>query len=416
MAKKKEERTHALLSASSAKKWIHCPPSAKLEDSIPDEESPYAAEGTLAHSICELKLSRLFTDRNMTDRTYKSRLKKLQENELYAPEMEGYTDEYVDYVSGIALSFPTAPFIRIEQRVSYSNWASEGFGTVDCIMIYGSELHIIDFKYGKGVPVNAEGNYQLALYALGAYQEYGFLFGIENVHLHIIQPRIPNNSSWGTTLKELLVWGEKVVKPAAEKAFKGEGDFRPANYCSGDRENYCREGFCKAYGRCRATMDKHMELFQDAWDEEKKQRKLPPMISWEEAGAILKKAQFLKSWVENLEKICLDRIVSGGEVPGWKIIEGRSNRTIPDTDTAFKELVDAGYAEEILYNRKPVTLSELEKLVSREDRENILQKYIVKPQGAPKLAPEDDGRPAMVIRKVSAEEAFGGANTYKEER
>lgn len=416
MAKKKEERTHALLSASSAKKWIHCTPSARLEDSIPDEESPYAAEGTLAHSICELKLSKLFTDRNMTDRTYKSRLKKLQENELYSPEMDGYTDEYADFVSGIALGFPTAPFIRIEQKVSYSNWAPEGFGTVDCIMIYGSELHIVDFKYGKGVPVKAEGNYQLALYALGAYQEYGFLFNIENVHLHIIQPRIPNNSSWSTTLKELLVWGEKVVKPAAEKAFKGEGDFQPADYCKGDKENYCKDGFCKAYGRCRATMEKNMDLFKDAWDEKNNSRKLPPLLSWEEVGQLLNKAMFLKSWVENLQKISLERIVSGQEVPGWKAIEGRSNRKIGDVDSAFKELAEAGYAEEILYDRKPIALGELEKLVSKEDRENILQKYIVKPQGAPTLAPEDDKRPAMVFQRVSAEEAFGGANTYKEEK
>lgn len=414
MGKKKEERTHAVLSASSAKKWIHCPPSARLEESIPDEESPYAAEGTLAHSICELKLSKLFIDKNMTERTYKSRLKKLQENEYYAPEMDGYTDEYVDFVSGIAFGFPTVPFIRIEQKVSYSNWAPEGFGTVDCLIIYGGDLHVIDFKYGKGKSVKSEGNYQMALYALGAYQEYGFLFGIENVHLHIMQPRIPNNSSWSTTLKELLLWGEKVVKPAAEKAYKGEGEFRPADYCRGDKENYCADGFCKAYGRCRATMEKNMELFDAAWDKESNQRKLPPLLSWEEVGSLLKKAMFLKSWVANLEKISLNRLVSGEEVPGWKIIEGRSNRTVADPDAAFKELAEAGYDETVLYTKKPAAVGELEKLLSKEDRENILQKYIIKPQGAPTLAPEDDRRPAMVIQRVSAEEAFGGENVYKE--
>lgn len=411
---KKEERAHALLSASSAKKWIHCPPSAMLEASIPDEDSVYAKEGTLAHSICELKLSKLFTDKNMTERTYKSRLKKLQGNELYQPEMEGYTDEYVDYVSGIAFRFPAVPFIRIEETVHYSSWAPEGFGTVDCLIIYGNDMHIIDFKYGKGVPVKAEGNYQLALYALGAYQEYGFLFNIENVHLHIVQPRIPNNSSWSTSLKELLTWGEKVVKPAAEKAIKGEGEFRPADYCSGDKTNYCREGFCKAYGRCRATMEKNMALFEDAWDGQGNTRKLPPLLSWEEVGHLLKKAMFLKSWVENLEKISLERIVSGETVPGWKIIEGRSNRTIPDPDAAFKELMEAGYEEAVLYDKRPLPLNSLEKLVSKEDKQNILAKYIVKPQGKPTLAPEDDARPEMVLKKISAEEAFGGENSYKE--
>lgn len=411
---KKKEREHALLSASSAKKWIHCPPSARLEESIPDQDSVYAKEGTLAHSICELKLSKLFTDKNMAERTYKSRLKKLQDNELYQPEMEGYTDEYVDYVSNIAFSFPAAPFITVEKRLDYSPWAPEGFGTGDCIIIYGKDLHVIDFKYGKGVPVKAEGNYQMALYGLGAYNEYGMLFGIENVHFHITQPRIPNNSSWSTSLKELLVWGEKVVKPAAEKAFKGEGEFQPADYCNGDKENYCKDGFCKAYGRCRATMDKNMALFEDAWNKEENRRKLPPLLSWEEVGQLLKKAMFLKSWVENLEKISLERIVSGEEVPGWKIIEGRSNRVLSDSDMAFKELMDAGYDEEVLYDKKPLPLGTLEKLVSKEDK-GILARYIIKPQGKPTLAPEDDARPAMVIERVSAEEAFGGKNSYKEE-
>lgn len=414
MGKKKEERAHALLSASSAKKWIHCPPSAMLEDSIPDEGSPYAKEGTLAHAICELKLQKLFTDKNMTDRTYKSRLKKLQQDESYAPEMEGYTDEYADYVSNIAFSFPGTPFVAVEKRLDYSPWAPEGFGTGDCIIIYGNDLHVIDFKYGKGVPVSAEGNYQLALYALGAYHEYGILFPIEKAHLHIVQPRIPNTSSWSTTMRDLLVWGDAVVKPAAEKAFKGEGEFCPADYCRGDAENYCRSGFCKAYGRCRATVEKNMDLFREAWDEEQNRKKLPPLISWEEAGALLKKAMFLKDWVQKLENAALDEIVAGGEVPGWKIVEGRSNRKLSDADAAFAELVQAGYDEAILYERKPVALGELEKTLTKEHKQEILSKYIVKPQGKPTLAPEDDKRPAMVLQKVSAEEAFGGDNTYSE--
>ncbi len=412
MGKKKEERAHALLSASSAKKWIHCPPSAMLEDSIPEVESPYAKEGTLAHAICELKLQKLFTDKNMTDRTYKSRLKKLQQDEFYAPEMEGYTDEYADYVSAIAFGFPAVPFVAVEKRLDYSPWAPEGFGTGDCVIIYGKDLHIVDFKYGKGVPVKAEGNYQLALYALGAYHEFGILFPIEDVHLHVVQPRIPNSSSWSTTLKEILSWGETVVKPAAEKAFKGEGEFRPADYCSGDTENYCRSGFCKAYGRCRAAADKNMGLMKKAWDKEQNQKRLPPLISWEEAGKLLKEAMYLKEWVQKLEGAALDEIVAGGQVPGWKAVEGRSNRRLSDADSAFAELVDAGYEEAVLYRREPVALGELEKMLSKEHRQNILSKYIVRPQGKPTLAPEDDKRPAMVLQRVSAEEAFGGDNEY----
>ena len=412
MGKKNEERAHALLSASSAKKWIHCPPSARLEEGIPEEESPYAKEGSLAHQICELKLQKLFTDKNMTGRTYKSRLKKLQQDGAYSPEMEGFTDEYADYVSGIAFGFPGTPFVAVEKRLDYSPWAPEGFGTGDCVIIYGNDLHIIDFKYGKGVPVKAEGNYQLALYALGAYHEFGMLFPVEKVHLHIFQPRIPNNSAWSTTLKELLAWGEAVVKPAAEKAFKGEGEFRPADYCKGDTENYCESGFCKAYGRCRATMERNMGLFKEAWDESQNRKKLPPLISWEEAGRLLKRAMFLKAWVQELEGAILNEIVSGGGVPGWKAVEGRSNRKLSDADAAFAELAQAGYEEAVLYKREPIALGELEKMVSKEHRQSILSKYTIKPQGKPTLAPEDDARPAMELRRVSAEEAFGGGNAY----
>ena len=409
---KAKERKHALLSASSAKKWIHCPPSARLEDSIPEEESDYAKEGTLAHNIGELKLQKLFTDTNMTSRTYKSRLKKLQQEEHYTREMESVTDEYVDYVSGIAFGFPSAPFVAIEKRLDYSPWAPEGFGTGDCIIIYGKELHVIDFKYGKGVPVKAEGNYQLALYALGAYHEFKALFQIEEVHLHIVQPRTSNISLWSTTLEEILSWGELVVKPAAEKAFKGEGDFRPADYCKGDTDNYCKSGFCRAYGRCRATADRNMELFKQAWNEKENKANLPPLLSWEEVGKLLKEAMFLKTWVQNLEKAALGELVAGKEVPGWKVIEGRSNRTLSDADSAFAELMQAGYDEAALFKKEPVTLTELEKLLSKEDKQTILSKYNTKPQGKPTLVPEDDARPAMTVHRTSAVEAFGGENLY----
>lgn len=414
MGKKKEEREHALLSASSAKKWLYCTPSAVLEDSIPDEESRYAKEGTLAHSICELKLSKLFTDKNMSERTYKSRLKKLQGDEMYQPEMDGFTDEYVDYVSEIAFGFPAVPFVAVEKRLDYSPWAPEGFGTGDCIVIYGRDMHIIDFKYGKGVPVSAEGNPQMGLYGLGAWNEYGVLFSVEDVHFHIVQPRIPNSSSWTTTLEELLSWGELFVKPRAALAYRGEGEFRPADYCSGDRKNYCKEGFCKAYGRCRATADKNMALMKDALDPGTDAIRRPELLSNEEIGDILKRAQFLKDWVNKLEAHALAELVKGGKIPGWKIVEGRSVRELSEPDKVFRGLVEAGYDEAVLYNRKPIPLGELEKLVPKEQRGDLLVPYIVRPRGKPTLAPEDDRRPAMQPQ-VSAEEAFGGKNSYKEE-
>lgn len=418
MGKKKEERAHALLSASSAKKWLYCTPSAVLEDSIPEERSGYAEEGTLAHSICELKLSKLFTDKNMSDRTYKGRLKKLQAAELYQPEMDGYTDEYADYVSSIAFGFPAQPFVAVEKRLDYSPWAPEGFGTGDCIILYGADLHVIDFKYGKGIPVKAEGNPQMALYGLGAYNEYGTLFGIENVHFHIVQPRIPNYSVWTTTLRELLDWGELFVKPRAALAYKGEGEFRPADYCSGDKANYCKEGFCKAYGRCRATADKHMALVKEAektLDAASGYTKVTPLLSGEEVGGLLKKAQFLKDWVNKLEAYALGELVKGGSIPGWKLIEGRSVRELRDVDKVFEGLIKAGFEEAVLYNKKPIPLGELEKLLDKNQRTELLEPYTIKPPGKPTLVPADDKRPAMQLA-VSAEEAFGGANEYKEDK
>jgi hypothetical protein len=407
---KKNEPAHALLSASSAKKWLHCTPSAKLEAEIPEEPSAYAAEGTLAHSIGELKLRKRFVDKNMTDASYKKKMTALKKAEGYQAEMDGYTDEYLDYITSIAYGFPTAPMVAIEKKLDYSRWAPEGFGTGDCLILHGTDLHVIDFKYGKGIPVSAENNPQMMLYALGAYNELAFIYGTKTAHLHIMQPRIPNNSHWKISIDDLLRWGETVVKPAAEKAFKGEGEFRPAG--NGDAENYCKTGFCKAYGRCRATVQKNMALMEEAW-KDGTGAVLPPLISWAEAGALLKKAQFLADWVKKLEASALAEIVSGGSVPGWKIIEGRSNRCLDKFDALAKKLQEIGYDEAILYEKKPIGLTELEKLLSKEEKGSLLKEYIVKPQGKATLAPEDDKRPAMQL-KTTAAEAFGGDNAYKE--
>lgn len=407
MAKNNAERQHALLSASGAKKWINCPASARLEETLPDEESTYAAEGTLAHAMGELKLTKLFVDKNMTDRAYKTRLNKLAKDPLYQKEMDGYTDQYVDYVTGIAYGFESAPFVAIEKRLDYSDWAPEGFGTGDCILIHGSELHVMDFKYGKGVPVSAEDNPQMKCYGLGALKEFGTIFPIMTVTLHIIQPRINNCSSWSITWQELTRWGEEVLKPAAEKAYAGGGACNPGSWCD--------EGFCKLRATCRARAEKHLALMDKAVDPHPAGNtimQLPPALSNDEVGAILKDAQFLGSWVKKLEAFAADEIAAGRDIPGWKLVEGRSNRTLTDQEQAFTELRDAGYDETLFYDQVPLSLTKLEALITKEDKASILAKYITKPQGKPTLVPADDKRPAMQLR-VSAVEAFGGTNTYQ---
>lgn len=181
------ERKHALLSASSAKMWLACPPSARINAEFADESSSYAEEGSLAHAICELKLKQQYI-KPQSRATFRKKLKALQERELYQKEMEGYTDEYVDYIAKLVHEFDAEPYIQTEKRVDYSHIAPEGFGTADCILIGGGQLHIVDFKYGKGVPVSAEANPQLKLYALGALQACQMLYPIETIVLHIVQP------------------------------------------------------------------------------------------------------------------------------------------------------------------------------------------------------------------------------------
>ena len=406
MAKNNEERTHALLSASSAKKWMNCPASARLEEQLPDEESEYAAEGTLAHAICELKLTKLFIDRNMTDRTYKSRMSKLQKDPLYQKEMDGFTDMYVDHVMEIANSFPVAPTVAVEKRLDYSAWAPEGFGTGDCILVAGTELHVVDFKYGKGKPVSAEDNPQLKLYGLGALREISIIFPIRTVVLHIVQPRNGGISVWSIDRQELEAWGENEVKPRAKIAYDGTGSCVPGAWCD--------DCFCKLRATCRARADANLSLMEIAEGHGGSVMNLPPTLSNEEVGAILKRAQFLASWVKKLEDYAQKEILAGRSISGWKLVEGRSNRTLSDTDAAFEALKQAGYEEAVLYERVPLTLTKLEAVITKEHQNSILKNYIMKPPGKATLAPEDDKRPA-ISQGVSAEEAFGGQNTYKKE-
>ena len=407
MGKKTEERKHALLSASSAKKWLNCTPSARLEDALPDEQSEYAAEGTLAHSMCELKLAKQFTDKNMPDKTYKSRLNKLMKDPLYSKEMDGFTDAYADYITGIAYNFPSTPYVAVEKRVDYSPWAPEGFGTCDCILIHGTGMHVCDFKYGKGKAVSSRENPQLMLYALGAWNAFRMIYPIKTVALHIIQPRIDNTSSWETGVDELLRWGDETVKPQALKAFRGEGECVQGKWCD--------DCFCRLSATCRARAEENMALMKDARNAAgtgDSLMKLPPQLGNGEVGALLKRAQFLKAWVSKLEAYAQGEILAGRDVPGWKLVEGRNNRTIQNIDAAFEELCAAGYPEAVLYKMQPVALGDLEKLLEK-DHKKILEKYIVKPPGKPTLVPEDDKRPAISPVSI-AEGAFGGENAYKE--
>ena len=381
-----EEKKHALLSASSSHKWLVCPPSAKLEEQFENKTSPYMAEGTLAHEIAEFKARNYFLG-GITKRSYNAQMKKFEKEEYYDKEMQAHTDTYLEYLKGLALQTSTKPFVAIEQVVDYSKYVPEGFGTADFLMIYGDTLHIIDFKYGKGKLVEADDNPQMKLYALGALEQFKMLYPITKIKMSIVQPRKDNISEFEMPAGMLEMWGNTVVKTQAEKAFKGEGEFTPGEHCWA----------CKAKGVCRARNDKNLQAYEEA--------KNTAILTNAELGQVLLKTEGLADWVKDLENTALEQILAGNEVEGWKAVEGRSNRKITDIDKAFEILAANGIEEALLYERKPIGLTELEKVVGKKKLTQAIGDYIEKPKGAPALAKASDKRENY--KRSSAEEDFG---------
>jgi hypothetical protein len=307
--------------------------------------------------------------------------------------MDGYTETYVDYILGIVHSHTVKPYLAIEKRVDYSTYAPEGFGTADCIIISGSQMTVIDLKYGKGIPVSAYENEQMKLYALGAIHAYQMIYCVETVKLTIIQPRLESISEFEISTADLLTWGES-IKPTAAMAFAGLGHFAPG-------EKQCQ--FCRAAGTCRARAEKNLTLSSVA-------PLLPPLLTNEEISSILVKAQDLAKWAKKLEASALKKLLDGEEIPGWKAVEGRSNREISNLDEAFAVLKNNGFDEALLYNRQPVSLTELEdpKLVGKTKLQELIGAYIIKPTGKPTIVTADDKREPY--KRLSAAEEFGGDN------
>lgn len=378
---------HALLSASGAHRWLSCTPSARLETQFPDKGSDSATEGTLAHSIAELKLRKYLG--TISAQKYRAEFKKLTESEKYSREMDTYTDGYIEFIKDKAAEYDAKPFIVPEQKLDFSNIVPEGFGTSDCVMIGGGVLMVIDFKYGQGVKVEAKMNPQMMLYAVGALNAFSMLYDIHTVAMHIFQPRIDNIDTYTVTREFLDVWANG-IRPIAEKAYSGQGDYNAGDWCR----------FCRAKNLCRARAAFSEEPYKTT------NGAAPELLSREEIGEILKKTDAIKKWIADLEEYALSELLSGNDVPGWKAVEGRSNRQFTDTDAAFKYLIDNGYDEAVLYERKPITLTAVEKLLGKKDFETQLSEFIIKPPGKPTLAPDSDKR-AAITNKTTAAEAFG---------
>lgn len=390
MAGGHKERAHALLGPSGAHRWMVCTPSARLEEQFPDTAGEAAAEGTLAHELAEIKLRHYFQTTDFGKQKYTRAVNKLKKDPLWANEMEEHTDFYLDYVKQVALSERTHPSVMSEQKLNLDSYIPDGFGTADCILIRGEVLHVMDFKYGKGVPVSAEHNPQMMLYALGAYEAYKILYRIHTIRMTIVQPRLDSISECECTLPDLLAFGEE-VKQKAMLAMEGKGEFSPG-------EDTCR--FCRARKTCRARAEENVKLAGFV-------QQKPPLISNEEVGNYLRQGQDVAKWLSDLQEYALRECLAGKEVPGWKAVEGRSVRAWTDMDAAFAKLEAGGIPAALLWEKKPLTLAQVEKEVGKAEFSALVGDMVVKNPGKPTLVPETDKRPA-VTNKITAAEAFGG--------
>ncbi len=385
---------HALLGASSAHRWLACTRSARLEEQAPDTTSPAAEEGTLAHALAEAKVRSYYYPADLSKRKLSGLVKKMKADPLWQDEMDGYTDEYLDYIKEAALAFNQAPYVMLEKKVDYSTYAPEGFGTADCILIGGGTLHIIDFKYGKSPKgmVSAVDNPQLSLYALGAYVALRILYPIKDIKMSIVQPRLDNISEWGRSLDDLLDWAG-YVKERAALAWDGKGEFAPG-------EDTCY--YCRIRAQCRAWSDYNVKQAFDIGE-------LPPLITPAEAGERLTALEGLVQYQKDLQAWALSECLAGNTVPGWKAVEGRSVREWTDMEAAFKTLKENDIDEAMLYEKKPLTLAQVEKVVGKKEFAEIAGGYVMKPPGKPTLVKETDKREAITNKETAAE-------VFKEER
>ena len=357
---------HALLSASSSHRWLNCPPSARLSENYEDKSSDFAAEGTDAHELCEYKLKKALGQR----------AKNPTENlTWYNEEMEECASGYAKYVMELiaqAKKNCADPVVLIEQRLDYSKYVTDGFGTGDCVIIADGTLNIVDYKHGKGVEVSALDNPQMKLYALGALGIFDSIYDIENITMTIYQPRIANISTCSVPMGELIDWAENVLKPTAELAFNGKGEFRCGDWCR----------FCKARAQCRERANANLELAKYDFAE-------PLLLSDDEVEEVLDKIDRLVSWANDIKEYALKAALNGKQWKNRKLVEGRSIRKYTDEAMAALAVKNAGYEP---YEKKLLGITEMQKMLGKEQFNKILGDFVEKPKGKPTLVPMSDKR------------------------
>lgn len=372
------ERAHALLGASSASRWIKCPPSARLTEHIEENRnSPYALEGEAAHEYSEHLLRTYLSGNDGADVAVVQDFEL--ENEYFNDEMREEVGKYVDYVLNVyetEIENMFSTYMAIETQLDYSDWVPEGFGTGDILIVNDERLHVIDLKYGKGVHVSAEDNSQLKMYALGAFVKFEREYDFRSIVLHICQPRLNNFSTFEIGISDLLKWANNVVVPAAKLAFAGEGEFNAGDHCR----------WCKVKGNCKARADKHLEALQYDFQD-------PALIDEEEIGSILHLAQELKTWATDVESYVKKQIMSGKKVDGWKQVAGRSSRKFTDAKAVQVRLEEDFVDENVMYKPKElVSLTNLEKALGKKYFKEYLGDLVEKSEGAPTVVPASDPR------------------------
>lgn len=410
---------HALLSASSSKQWLNCPPSARLQEGFPNESSSYAEEGTFAHSVCEYKVKKYLHER----------VSRPQSDQWYTEEIDQITDVYAEFVISIIEQMKRngcEPLVLVEERVNYSHIAPSGFGTADMLIVGKDEngkglLHICDFKTGQGVFVDANHNSQMMLYALGGLAAYGYIYEIETVRMSIIQPRLDNISTYETTRQELEAWGES-IKATAKLAYEGKGEQKAGEWCR----------FCRAKPVCKACRDEALALCREEFldldagafsadaraspeeevsditapytpDKSAPVFKQPGLVSLDELVSVLPTLNRISSWIEAVfAYISSEAINHGVPIPGYKVVEGRSKRVFTDTKAVVQTAIDNGYTD--LYKQQLITLTEFEKMMGKKRFAELLGDFVAKPPGKLALVPDSDPRPPVDLNSTPDQE------------
>lgn len=365
---------HAYLSASASHRWLACPPSAKLCANIPDQASEYAQQGTDCHELCAYLVEKAL-GREVIDPT--------ENLTYYDAEMQNCAEEYRNYVLEqieAAKEFCKDPQVMIEQRLDFSRWVENGFGTGDCVIVADEVLQIIDYKHGLGVLVSAGddehgGNSQMMCYALGALEVFGDIYDINQIKMTIFQPRRENISTYTISRDNLLKWANEVLAPTAQLAYVGEGEFKAGGHCQ----------FCKVKATCRKRAEYNLELAKYDFE-------MPATLDDTEIAAILERVDEMISWGNDIKEYALKQAQSGVHFEGWKVVEGRSNRKYTDEEAVAFKVKDAGFDP---YEKKLLGVTTMSTLLGKKKFEELLGGLIYKPPGKPTLVPESDKRPAM---------------------